>query len=117
MALIIHGIHNLSRTDVECEWKKQKAPDQVKSIEELYPSPKEYNCLGREMSNEDRSWFCQELKKYGNFNGTLWLLSPEPEKSNVLPVITVEDIVLSEEFVNHVDKKSYLTEKLRVSKD
>ena len=35
----------------------------------------------------------------------------------VLPVITVEDIVLSEEFVNHVDKKSYLTEKLRVSED
>ena len=32
-------------------------------------------------------------------------------------MITVEDIVLSEEFVNHVDKKSYLTEKLRVSED
>ena len=102
---------------MECEWKKQKAPDQVKSVEELYPCPKEYNCLGREISNEDRSWFYQELKKYGNFTGTLWLLSPEPEKSNVLPVITVEDIVLSEEFVNHVDKKSYLTEKLRVTED
>ena len=102
---------------MECEWKKQKAPDQVKSVEELYPCPKEYNCLEREISNEDRSLFYQELKKYGNFTGTLWLLSPEPEKSNVLPVITVEDIVLSEEFVNHVDKKSYLAEKLRVSED
>ena len=102
---------------MECKWEKQKTPDQVKSVEELYPCPKEYNCLGREISNEDRSWFYQELKKYGNFTGTLWLLSPEAEKSNVLPVITVEDIVLSEEFVNHVDKKSYLTEKLRVSED
>eukprot|EP00795_Rhopilema_esculentum_P002504 gene2504-699_t len=47
-AIIIHGIHNLSRTDVECEWKKQKAPLDVKSVEELYPCPKEYNCLKRE---------------------------------------------------------------------
>ena len=87
-ALIIYGIHNLSRTDIECQCKKPTAPNQVKSVEE-----------------------------YGNFTGTLWLLSPEPEKSNVLPVITVEEIVLSAEFVNHVDKKSYLTEKLRMSED
>lgn len=32
-------------------------------------------------------------------------------------MITVEDIVLSEEFVTHVDEKSYLTRKLRVSED
>ena len=44
-------------------------------------------------------------------------LSPEPEKKNVLPVITVEDIHLSEEFINHLDKKSYLTEKLRFSEE
>ena len=79
---------------MECKWKKQKAPDQVKSVKELYPCPKEYNCLGREISNEDRSWFYQELKKYGNFTGTLWLLSPEAEKSNVLPVITVEEVTI-----------------------
>ena len=30
-------------------------------------------------------------------------------------MITVEDIVLSQEFLNHVDKKSYLTQKLSVS--
>ena len=102
---------------MECEWKEQKAPDQVKSVEELYPCPKEYNCLRREISNEDRSWFYQEFKKYSNLTGTLWLLSPEPEKSNVLPVIIVEYIVLSEEFVNHVDKKSYLIEKLHISED
>lgn len=32
-------------------------------------------------------------------------------------MITVEEIVLSAEFVNHVDKKSDLTEKLRMSED
>ena len=36
----------------------------------------------------------------GNFTGTLWLLFPEPTKTP-LPIITVEDIVLSAEFINH----------------
>ena len=71
----------------------------------------------REISNEDRPWFYQQLKKYGNFTSTLWLLFPEPEKSHILPVITVEDIVLSEESLSNVDKKSYLTEKLLISED
>ena len=102
---------------VECEWKKQKAPEKVKPVEELYPCSKEYNCLTREVNGEDRSWFYQELKKYGNFTGTLWLLSPEPDKGTVLPVNTVEDIVLCEEFLNHADKTSYLIEKLRISED
>ena len=52
----------------------------------------------REVNGEDRPWFCQELKKYGNFTGTQWLLSPEPDKSTALPVNTVEDIVLCEDF-------------------
>ena len=89
----------------------------MKSVEELYPCSKEYNCLKREVNEEDRSWFYQELKKYGNFTGTLWLLSPEPEKNNALPAITVEEIVLSRELLNHADKKRYLTEKLRISEE
>ena len=89
----------------------------MKPVEELYPCSKEYNCLTREENGEDRSWFYQELKKYGNFTGTLWLLSPEPDKSTVLPVNTVEDIVLCEEFLNQADKNSYLIEKLRISED
>lgn len=100
---------------MECEWKKQKAHKQVKSVEELYPCPKEYSCLRREVNDEDRSWFYQELKKYGNFTGTLWLLSPEPEHDNRLPITTVEDIVLSEQFINHEDKMAYMTEKLVIT--
>ena len=95
---MIYGIYNLSHMDVECEWKKQKAPEQVKPVEMLYPCSMEYNCLTREGNGEDRSWFYQELKKQGNLTGTLWLLSPEPDKGTVLPVNTVEDIVLCEDF-------------------
>ena len=68
LTIIVYGIHNLSRTDVECEWKKQKAPEQVKPVEELYPcSRPERDSLKRELNSDDRSWFYQELKKYGNF--------------------------------------------------
>ncbi|XP_065065811.1 uncharacterized protein LOC135691772 [Rhopilema esculentum] len=117
-AIIIHGIHNLSRTDVECEWKKQKAPLDVKSVEELYPCPKEYNCLKREHRSknfldpplDDRSWLYQELKKYGSFTGTLWLLSPEPAKAP-LPITPVEDIIVSSEFINHNDQREYLVKR------
>ena len=37
-ALFIYGIYNLSRTDVECLWKKPNAPDiSRKSIAEMFP--------------------------------------------------------------------------------
>ena len=49
--------------------------------------------------------------------GTLLLLSPEPEKGNVLPVLTEEDIVFSEEFVGHMEKSSYVVEQLTISED
>lgn len=61
--------------------------------------------------------FIKNLKKYGNFIGILWFFFFEYEKSNVLFVIIVEDIVLLEEFVNYVDKKSYFIEKFRIFED
>ncbi|XP_022778649.1 uncharacterized protein LOC111320231 [Stylophora pistillata] len=51
-ALAIYCIHNISRTDVQCEWKKQKGPDKTKPVEEIYPSPKDYICLKREVTDE-----------------------------------------------------------------
>jgi len=54
------------------------------------------------ITDQDRVWFYGELKKYGNLTGTLWLLSPEPPANSQLPIRTVEDIVLSEEFVQYV---------------
>lgn len=85
--------------DVQCKWKTEKAPGQVKPVKELYSCSKEYDRLRREVNGEDCSWFYQELKKYGNFTGTLWRLSPKPDKSTALPVNTVEDIVLCEELM------------------
>lgn len=53
-ALFIHGIHNLSRTDVECQWRKRKAADTVKSVPEMFPKPKKYIPITRQTTNEDR---------------------------------------------------------------
>lgn len=114
-ALAIYCIHNISRTDVQCEWKKQKGPDKTEPVEEIYPSPKEYICLKREVTDEDRAWLYGELKRYGNFTGTLWILSSEPEVNNQLPIPTVESIVTSEEFINYEgNQKAFLVERLKI---
>ena len=98
-AVVIHAIHNLSTTDVECKWKMQKAPEAVKSVEELFPAPRVYDCLRREPSTDDREWLLRELRCYGRFTGMAWILSPEPAGKTQLPIPTVEEIILSPDFV------------------
>ena len=92
----------------------------MKSVQELYPPPPAmggYKPLGREVMEDDRQWFYQELKKYGKFTGMAWILSPEPQKKN-LPVPTIEEIMNSREFVEtETEQESYLLEKLKVSEE
>ena len=78
-ALFIHGIHNLSRTDIECSWKKQKVPVVVKSISEMYPPPTNYNPLEKEVE-QAKAVFYKDLKAYSQFTGLGWILSPEPKR-------------------------------------
>jgi len=56
--------------------EEEEGSRKIKSVEELYPCPKEYSCLKREITDEDQVWLYGKLKKYGNFTGTLWLLYP-----------------------------------------
>jgi len=97
-ALFIHGIHNLSRTDIECSWKKQKVPVVVKSISEMYPPPKNYNPLEKEVE-QAKAVFYNDLKAYSQFTGLGWILSPEPKRDQTLPIKTVDDILKSTSFV------------------
>ena len=80
-ALFIYGIYNLSRTDVECSWKKRNAPDiSRKSISEMFPPTKPgYTALLRQPNQGDREALYSELRAYGKFTGLCWLLSPEPK--------------------------------------
>ena len=116
-AIVIHAIHNLSRTDVECSWKRQKLTDVVKLASELYPPPREYNPLKRTVTAEDRSWLYGELQKYGKFTGMEWILSPEPDRDVHLPIQSVEELILSPEFLQQQLKTNYLLEKLKISQD
>lgn len=46
-AVMIWATHNLSSTDVECQWKKPSAPsEKVEAVEELFPA-REYKLLTR----------------------------------------------------------------------
>ena len=100
-ALFIHGIYNLSRTDVECQWRKRKSNTSLstQAVSEMFPPPKKYAALLRKPTQADRSSLYEDLKEYGKFTGLCWLLSPEPPVANKLPIPTIEDIIFSEEFL------------------
>ena len=81
-ALFIYGIYNLSRTDVECLWKKPNAPDiSRKSIAEMFPPTKPgYTTLLWQPNQGDREALYSERRAYGKFTGLCWLLSPKPRQ-------------------------------------
>ena len=79
-ALFVHGIHNnLSRTDVECQWRKRKSSASLSSqaVSEMFPPPKKYTPLSRKPTDIDRAELYKDLTEYGRFTGLCWLLSPE----------------------------------------
>lgn len=101
-ALFIHGIYNLSRTDIECQWRKRKATNALlPSVQEMFPPAKPgYKALRRETTLEERRELFQSLKNYGKFTGLYWVMSPEPQiQATPLPVATIDDIIFSEEFL------------------
>ena len=100
-ALFIHGLYNVSRTDVQCQWRKRKSNASLsnKAVSELFPPPKSYCALNRKPTQADRSALYEDLKKYGRFTGLSWLLSPEPPLYNKLPMPSIEEIIFSEEFL------------------
>ena len=100
-ALFIHGIHNLSRTDIECQWKKRKSniPLSWQAVEVMFPPAKKYSCLSRKPTQSDRSALYRDLQEYGKFTGLCWLMSPEPVTVSRLPIPTIEDIIFSQDFL------------------
>ena len=92
-ALFIYGIHNLSRTDVECQWRKRKSNTSLstQAVTEMFPPPKKYSALSRKPTQADRSALYEDLKEYGRFTGLCWLISPETPVANKLPFPTIEE--------------------------
>lgn len=100
-ALFINGIHNLSRADIECQWRKKKSNTSLslQAVEELFRLPKNYVAITLSPDTEDRQALYGSLKAYGRFTGLCWLMSPEPAPQAKLPVPTIEEIIYSEEFI------------------
>ncbi|KAG1671735.1 Exonuclease [Nymphon striatum] len=99
-ALFIHGIYNLSRTDVECQWKRlRQKGETTKAACELFLLTKAYSTLSREPTSEDRKGLFKELYGYGRFTAMCWLKSPEPTtKPHNLLASIVNDILQSKDF-------------------
>ena len=94
-------IYSLSRTDVECQWRKRKSttPMSNQAVSELFPPPKRYCALSRNPTQADRFALFEDLKEFGKFTGLCWLLSPEPPVANKLPMPSIEEIIFSDEFL------------------
>ena len=112
----------MSRTDVECSWKKRNAPDiSRKSISEMFPPTKPgYTALLRQPNQGDQEALYSELRAYGKFTGLCWLLSPEPKQLGDLPVLTVEEQIFSEEFLTlstAAEQLEFIRPKLKVKRE
>ena len=122
-AMFIYGIHNLSRTDVECQWRRKKTVATVQAASQMFPLPenkKDYSPLSRAPRNEDREWLYRQLRQYGKFTGVCWLLSREPEPAAQLPLKTIEEIIFSEGFLGEqtsLGQLEYFIRNVKVGQD
>ncbi|XP_062860150.1 uncharacterized protein LOC134322724 isoform X1 [Trichomycterus rosablanca] len=75
---------NVSRTDVECSWKRAKTSktDEIaaKRVSEMTPSTTRAG-IKRPVTQEDKEWALASLSKLGRFTGMGWILSPEPPQA------------------------------------
>ena len=122
-ALFIYGIYNLSRTDVECLWKKPNAPDiSRKSIAEMFPPTKPgYTTLLWQPNQGDREALYSERRAYGKFTGLCWLLSPEPRQLGDLPISTVEELIFPKKWFltlsTAAEQLEFIRRKLKVERE
>ena len=122
-AIFIYGIYNLSRTDVECQWRRKKTVATVQAASQMFPLPenkKDYSPLSRAPRNEDREWLYRQLRQYGKFTGVCCLLSREPEPAAQLPLKTIEEIIFSEGFLREqtsLEQLEYLIRNVKVGQD
>ena len=82
----------------------------------MFPPRKQYCALSREPTQADRSSIYRSLCKYGKFTGLWWILSPEPEPVT-LPMLTIEEIIYSDGFLQahgKEDQLSFFKEKCKI---
>ncbi|XP_030293203.1 uncharacterized protein LOC115593731 [Sparus aurata] len=115
-ALLIWVEKNVSRTDVECVWRRAKTPkmDEIaaKRVSEMTPSTTRAG-IKRPVTQEDKEWALASLSQLGRFTGMGWILSPETPQT--LPVKTFDGLVTSPGFAQAEDKALYVLPSLAVT--
>ncbi|XP_077061870.1 uncharacterized protein LOC143714521 [Siphateles boraxobius] len=115
-ALLIWAEKNVSRTDVECVWKKANTPkgDEIaaKRVSEMTPSTTRAG-IKRPVTQEDKEWVQASLLQLGRFTGMGWILSPETPQT--LPIKMFDGLVTSPGFVQAEDKALYVLSMLAVN--
>ena len=110
----------MSKTDLPNTWlakPKKVAKLGTKTLAEFFPHPKPgYKACSREITTEDRDYFCEKLtaaSKSGDCLPLQWILGPEPSHSvsNLAPYL-IEDIM--EDFITD---KCIFIEKATVTKE
>lgn len=96
--------------------KHNQSSEQATTVEQMYYPPNHYTPLTNKVSQEDQKWLKNELKQYGQFIVLGWFLSKEPEGTK-LPIKTVEEPILSKEFVNGDFQVENLLEQMKVSNE
>ena len=111
-ALYIYGIHNLSRTDVECQWKRKKSDLPTTSAPaEMFPNIP-YRPLSRLPNEEDRSFLYKELSAIGKFTGLFWIMSPEVPQQTPKTSAPLIDNVIKVVIEAKKDERPFLFKKL-----
>ncbi|CAL8357617.1 unnamed protein product [Gadus morhua 'NCC'] len=104
-ALLIWAEKNLTRTDVECVWKRAPAPktDEVtaKRVSVIAPSTSQAG-IKRPVTQEDREWTLNSLAQLGRFTGLGWILAPETPQT--VPIKTFDGVVTSSGYGHAEDK-------------
>ncbi|XP_065944621.1 uncharacterized protein [Magallana gigas] len=117
-ATLLYGYKKASKTDIKCSWLKHPKSAQPKvttTMEELFP-PKQpgYRALKRVVTDEDRLYFYNQLSQLGRFTAMHWILSKEPTTEDS-PVVLIQELFQSKDFLDAECKESFLREKLSMS--
>ncbi|KAL3971878.1 signal-regulatory protein delta [Sarotherodon galilaeus] len=115
-ALLIWVEKNVSRTDVECVWKRVKSckAEEItaKRVSVMTPSTTQAG-IERPVSQEDKEWAVASLSKLQRFTGMGWILSPECSQAK--PAKTFDEVLRNLGFPQAEDKSRYLLASLAVS--
>ncbi|CAJ1057874.1 uncharacterized protein LOC114552703 [Xyrichtys novacula] len=115
-ALLIWVEKNVSRTDVECVWKRAKTPKSddilAKRVSVMTPSTSQAG-IKTPVTQEVKDWTVSSLSQLGRFTGMWWILSPETAQTP--PIKTWDGLVACPGFTEAEDKALYVLSSLAVT--